>query len=128
MPDPGAPNPVIAPFWDDLNPSTKGTIYARTQGAAPNRQLTVSWEGVPHFFDTGNATFQVTLYESSGDIVLRYRDVEFGDPEYDRGASATVGVEDPQGQKATQFSYNESALRNNSAIRFYYGGDGLDFL
>jgi hypothetical protein len=117
--DPVLPNNLIAPFWDDLNPSAGGTIRSLLEGQAPNRRFTVVWAGVPHY-DAGNAaTFEVTLYENTGEIVFQYLDVDFANAGYSFGASATVGVEDPHGLEGTSSSYNQPLVRNASARRFY---------
>ncbi len=121
LPNPDVPNDLIAPLWDDLNPDEGGAIYTVLEGAAPNRRFTIAWVDVPHWRDIGSATFEVTLYEATGDIVFQYLDVDFGDTRLDFGASATVGVEGPNGENAIQYSFNEPILQNEFAIRFYQG-------
>ena len=49
IPTTAAPNGVVAPFWDDLNPAAGGAVYAGVTGSAPNRTLHVEWFNVPHF-------------------------------------------------------------------------------
>ncbi|MDV2503929.1 MAG: S8 family peptidase, partial [bacterium] len=120
IPSSGTPNDLIAPFWDDLNPSAGGAIYLLRSGAAPNRSVTVQWHNVPHYSNTGAVTFQVTLYEGSNDIVFRYKDVTFDNSSYDDGASATVGVEAPTGSFGTQYSTNSATLSAGKAINFYF--------
>ena len=58
MPNSAAPNGVVAPFWDDLNPAASGAaggVYAGVTGTAPNRTLHVEWFNVPHFSLSGAA-------------------------------------------------------------------------
>lgn len=55
----GAP-PRIAGTWDDLNPSSAGTVDATGDAT----QMTVSWSSVPEFFSTGNNNFSITLNDS----------------------------------------------------------------
>lgn len=117
IPNLSSPNGIAAPFWDDLNPSSGGTISSLIEGTAPNRRLTISWINVPHYSTSGVASFQATLYEGSNDIIYQYLDTVFENTSYDNGQSATVGVEDQAGTNATQISYNQAAISNNSAYK-----------
>jgi subtilisin family serine protease len=116
VPNPANPSDVIAPYWDDLNPSLGGEVVYLVAGSAPNRSLTVEWRDVPYYGDATPATFQVTLYEADGRILFRYLDVESAGPWSARGASATVGVEDETGARGVQYSYNTPALSDGTAI------------
>ena len=118
LPDPVAPNGIIAPFWDDLNPGLGGAVHVLTEGTAPYRRTTIAWVDIPHATATGNATFETTLYEVNSDILFRYQDVDFGDSGYDRGASATIGIEDDTGMDATLYSYDYALIDDNDALRF----------
>jgi hypothetical protein len=110
LPASAVPNGVVAPFWDDLRLNTRGAIWYRTVGTAPNRRFVVEWAAVPRYYDVGDATFEVILEESSGDIVFQYQDVDFGDPFVNQGASATVGVEDTAGAVGRTFSFDQASL------------------
>ncbi|MBZ0251835.1 MAG: hypothetical protein K8I02_00730, partial [Candidatus Methylomirabilis sp.] len=45
MPNAAAPNAVVAPFWDDLDPSSGGNVYAAGHAAAGQPQrLVVQWD------------------------------------------------------------------------------------
>lgn len=116
MPSAGRPNAVIAPFWDDLVGST---VYQVTDGVAPNRRTTIAWYKAKHYDapTAGSIAFQVSLYESTGEVVLRYNNVSFGNPAIDKGASATVGVEDETGTAASLVSFNQAILADQTAIR-----------
>lgn len=59
--------PRIAPLWDDLNPSSAGSIVVSQTASS----WTVSFEGVPEFFSTIGNTFAVTL-TAGGDIEITY--------------------------------------------------------
>lgn len=120
LPNANTPNNLIAPYWDDLNPSKAGGVYTQVDGEGSNRSFTITWAGVPHYSTSGTATFQVTLYEGSNDIVYRYMDVDMGSASFSNGANATVGVEDAEGKKATLHSYNSGSISNNSALRFHF--------
>lgn len=117
LPYASTPNAVICPYWDDLNPRSGGYIRAATVGKAPNRQVVVSWIGVPlRYSTTTKLTFQAILCEGSNDIVFQYKDV--GTTVYGGGASATVGIENASGSEACKWSYNTKSLTNGTALRF----------
>ena len=128
MPDPSLPNDIIGPFWTDLDASHQGTIFYLLSGTAPNRVFTAEWRQLPHVagivdnktVDTpGDATFEVSLYEATGEIVFRYQDVSFDDFQFDQGRSATVGIENSTGQIGRLYSFKSPSLKNQLAIRFY---------
>lgn len=115
IPNLSLPNGIVAPFWDDLNPYSAGTITSLLEGIAPNRRLTVSWLGVPHYPSIGEVSFQVSLYEGSNEILFQYLDTSFDYAPYDNGKSATVGIEDQAGTNAKLISYNQPTIVDNSA-------------
>src|SRR5439155_4509220 len=85
LPHPQLPNGFLAPFWDDLDPSRGGSIWAKTVGTAPNRRFVVEWAGVPHYAIAGDATFEAILDEGTNDVTYQYKDVDFGDAQKDYG-------------------------------------------
>lgn len=113
------PNNMIAPLWDDLNPSKGGKVYYMLTGTAPNRALTIEWYQVPRYLNIGASTFEVTLYETNNEVLFQYQDVFFEDVNYDAGRSATIGVEGPDGLYGTQYSYDSVSVYNYKAIRFF---------
>jgi|GEM_PF-1635027 len=119
------PDDYIAPFWDDLDPSMGGTIYYEVQGTEPNRMFIVEWHGIPHYYTIGDITFEAILYEGSNEIKFQYKDVDFGDSNYDNGASATVGLENEDGTDGVKFSYNSPSIYNGLAILFGTEGKGV---
>jgi len=105
LPAASEPNGLVAVFWDDLNQGAGGSIRVGTVGSAPNRQFVVSWEGVPHYSVAGsNLTAQLVVEKATGDFVMNYADVVFGNVSYDYGRSATVGVEHMTGTGACSMS------------------------
>ena len=64
----------IAPFGGDHALSSTGKIHYKIVGTAPNRTLVVEWLNVELNFSssTGDGTFQVRLYETTGVIELVY--------------------------------------------------------
>jgi hypothetical protein len=111
---------VVAPFWDDLNPGTVGTVLTAVLGTAPSRQFVIEYRNVPHFPTTGAATFQVIFFEGSPNIRFNYADVSFGSASFDNGISATVGIQVTTGV-ARQFSFNTAGLSNNLSLLWTMG-------
>ena len=123
-------NRFIAPLWDDLN-QWPGGIYYQVVGTAPNRRVVIEYsrfsrlESVTQPGDTGD--FEIILYEGSSAIKLQYKDVDFGNPLYDFGASATVGIQNSPTQ-GVQYSYNTPSLANELAILFLPPGQSVEHL
>lgn len=118
IPSSGDPDGFVAPFWDDLNPGVGGTVKTLVAGAGSARRFVVAWENVPHYSVAGSTlSFQVVLEEDTGHLVLNYRDVFAGNAAYDRGASATVGIEAADGLAGTQVSHNTATLADGTAYR-----------
>ncbi len=110
----------IAPFWDDLNPSAKtdAAVYAYTLGSSPNRQYVVEWYRVPIQENNGSTelTFQVRLYEGSGQIAASYQALSGPGS---GGDSATVGLEYNQGSQGMLYAYNrKGAVASEQTILF----------
>jgi subtilisin family serine protease len=120
LPNPYAPNAVLYPLWSDLDPSAGGSVRIGTVGAAPDRVVVVSWVGVPHWADQdGSFTFQALLYETRNDIVFQYLDANPGNPTNGAGRTATIGIENPNGAMAREFSSNGRVpLTNGQALAF----------
>lgn len=122
----GSDAPRINVFWDDIDSDT-GNVYYETQGSCAHPDCAgacfiVEWFDRPHFSNTGSCTFEVILCDS-GDILFQYADLDFGDPTWNYGASATVGIEDEL-QDATYFleySCDTADLADSFAIRWTTG-------
>jgi subtilisin family serine protease len=122
VPTGAAPNGVIAPFWDDVNPAAGGAVYAGVTGVAPNRTLHIEWFNVPHFSFTGSGavTFELSLKEN-GDVRFQYLDTDFGNASWNAGASATAGLERADGVVGRQVSFNQPTLTNGRAVSCTFG-------
>ena len=108
---------IVAPFWDDLVVDSATNLIWGVTGVAPNRELVVTWQNVHAFGGVLGISFQVVFKENSPDIIMNYLDVNARISGFDRGASATVGVQvsDSIGQ---QFSYNTAALNDGLSLRW----------
>ena len=118
-----APNYFLAPFWDDFNNQT-GAVYVKTIGTTPNQKAIIQWTERPHYDRVGAATFQVVLSEN-GNIAYQYQDVDFGDPAFDAGASATVGIRGNGAANTQQYSFNQASLNPAMAVCFTRPGNTL---
>jgi subtilisin family serine protease len=122
IPNTAAPNGIVAPFWDDLDPSRGGGVYAGVSGTAPNRTLHVEWHDVPHFTlsTSGTVTVELSLKEN-GDVRFQYLDTDFGNGNWNAGASATAGVERADGVIGRQVSFAQPQLTAGRAVSCTFG-------
>ena len=111
---------AIVPLWDDLYPGGGGSVRYEVVGQAPSRQLVIEYRAVPHLGGGGAATFQVVFFEGSPSIRFNYADVIFNGAPFDRGGSATVGVQVAPGI-ARQFSFNTPSLANQMSLLWTMG-------
>jgi hypothetical protein len=107
IPSSTAPNSLIAPFWDDLNPANGGNIYFQSF----SDKAIVQFQGVAPLGGTGSFTFQAIL-EASGIIRFYYQTMT--------GTlnASTVGIENATGSDGLSVAFNTTYLHNNMAICF----------
>ena len=107
LPNSGAPDNLVAPFWDDLDPGGATHVYFQSFG---NRAV-IEWTGMPRYQETGSAlTFQAIL-DSSGAITYQYLSLA--------GTlnSATVGIQNAAKTDGLQIAFNQGYLHDNLAVR-----------
>jgi hypothetical protein len=93
IPNTYSPNYLIAPYWDDWNPSAGGTVHYQTSGDTPNRRFIAQWNKVEHYDGGGKkSTFQAILFEGTNCIEFQYR------PRLNK-VSPTIGIENQDGTK-----------------------------
>jgi uncharacterized repeat protein (TIGR01451 family) len=97
-------NPLIASWFDDLDPGECGDVYYETFGSTPNQTFVVQFDDVCHndcdLCEAGEGiSFETILYETSNDIKVQYQDTLFNDDTSDEdmeeenfGATATSGI------------------------------------
>ena len=124
-------DPLIAPFWDDISlahlitpgePVVKtGEIYSITRGEESDQRFIVQWNNV--YFDgeydpddssteARALSFQLVLYERTGDIEFRYLDINGSATE------ARIGLNDGiLGDRAIQLGA-QSGITDNTVVRF----------
>ena len=112
LPSSGTPDNLIAPFWDDLDPSAGGTITYLNEDWLG--RVIVSYEDVMAYSGDVPLSFQVILMEG-GDILFQYADLDENDLE-----SATVGIENADGSVGMQCNLNGDGvnLADETCIRF----------
>ena len=112
LPNTNAPS-VIAPYWDDLDPTSGGRVLSQDLG---DGRFAVTWEDVPHYSESGDAgsfRFQAIL-ASDGSILFQYALINAGS----YAASSTVGIQPSDGSTGLQVAYNAIYARDELAVRF----------
>ncbi len=124
LPNTTAPNGLIAPFWDDLNPDGSSRTRRWLAGSAPNRVEHFRWTETRRYRDTdARLTFEARLYETSGRIEFLYCRLDGeSDSSTNRaralGASATVGLESLDATQAFLISFDRATLMPGLLLRF----------
>jgi hypothetical protein len=106
IPDGAAPNNIIAPFWDDLDGRTQGTVHYLREAD----KLTIQYTNWQKYSGTGSLTFQIVL-KSNDRIMFYYNNLNA------TLTSATVGIENGAGTDGLQIAYNAAYLANNLAVQ-----------
>jgi len=114
IPDPSAMENLLAPFWDDLNPSSGGQVWAYSSSDS----AIVSWIGVPHYGSGGPYTFQVIILRT-GAIIYQYQSM--GTPTN----SATIGIQNGDGSIGLQVAYDQDYIHDQMAIKLSAGPEGV---
>jgi hypothetical protein len=106
IPDSDVPNNIIAPFWDDLDGRTQGTVHYLREAD----KLTIQYTNWQKYSGTGSLTFQIVL-KSNDRIMFYYNNLNA------TLTSATVGIENGAGNDGLQIAYNATYLTNNLAVQ-----------
>lgn len=119
--------PIIAPFWDDLEPRVCGDVRFGTAGVSPDRVHVIEWDNVCDYSsttDNGGAdgySFQIRLHETTNVIEFHYADsvATQGNDNSDNGRSATIGLgggPNDTGQNNPYIQYAFNAASPNFAL------------
>jgi len=110
LPNSGAPENLLAPFWDDLRPDTAdgANVYYLYDGT----RLIVQYDNVLRYSSGGPYTFQVLLYPD-GTIVYQYADMQGT-----RLDEATIGIQNDLRDDGLTVAYNTDYVHDGLAIRF----------
>ena len=121
IPNPGEPNDLIAPLWDDLYPPGGGTIWYYYDAA--NSRFIVEWDNVMSYTTPRTPQkFEIILYPN-GDIDLMYHTVQAPCVN-----ANTVGIENAAGTEGIQVTYNGSGPlepRSSMGIRIFSVSTGI---
>jgi parallel beta-helix repeat protein len=114
LPSASDPDNLVAGYWEDLNPSSGGTISYDTVGSAPNRVLVVEFNAVPHYPSNSPVYYQIKLFEASGNIEVHCQNC------ISDGGSHTQGIENQDGTVGyTLAGRNQASFSaSNDAVRF----------
>ena len=111
IPNTAEPNNMIAPFWDDLNPLSAGTVYYYADVA--NQRFIVEWDAVVRYGSSDAETFQAIL-SADNTIVFQYKTMT--------GTlnAATIGIENATGTDGLQTVFNAPYVHNSLAVLFSF--------
>ncbi len=129
LPDGDAP--AIMAFWDDLNVTAGGAIYAWHDTTAGNDRFVVSWEDIAFWGAPGDGgTFQIHLHPG-GAAEIHWADTTFSTAfGVDQGLSATIGIQDDAAADPLEFSCLTADAIEGTAVVFSTcsdaDGDGFD--
>jgi len=106
LPNSGAPENLIAPFWDDQDAISGGQVFFQSFG---NRAI-VQWNNIPHHSSGGPYTYQAII-EPGGAITFQY--LTMGTPQ----DSATIGIQNATKTVGLQVAFNQLYVHNGLAVR-----------
>jgi subtilisin family serine protease len=106
LPNSGAPENLVAPFWDDLTLASGGSCYYYNDGT----KLIVEWYQVPHYSTGGPYTFEAIIYPT-GEIIYQY--LSMADPTN----SATVGTQNAAKTDGLNIVFNNTLVYDGLALR-----------
>ena len=112
IPNPEAPNNMLAAFYDDLNFEYGGTGYFYTNSVD---SAVITWDHVEDWRQEGMFTFQIILSRPAG---ITYQYLEMGPGRLDE---CTIGIENSDGTDGLEVAYNASYMHDNLAIKFGLG-------
>jgi Peptidase family C25/Secretion system C-terminal sorting domain/Propeptide_C25 len=99
IPNADGASAMIAPYWEDLNPSRNGCDGIYTWHDTANHRFVVEWSVIDQFTPSGNyETFEVILYDpvfhptATGDGIIQF---QYLDITAEVGNDGTVGIENP---------------------------------
>ncbi len=120
LPNAATPNGGVYGFCENLVVDASAGMYTAVYGTAPDRHFVVEWRNVRRFDSaTERLSMTVSLYEN-GEIAVNYDGINPAS-NTERGGEALVGVEDPAGAKAEQYSRNTPNLADDAAVVFRPG-------
>ncbi|RMA64689.1 M36 family metallopeptidase [Ulvibacter antarcticus] len=119
LPLPSDADNIIAMAWEDLNPSSGGTIRYETVGTAPDRKLIVEFDGVPFYASSDAVTSQIHLFEGSNRIEIHSTLIP-------SNGNTTQGIENQDGTMGLPTPGRNSSVWSaaNDYVAYYYSPGG----
>ena len=114
LPISDAPKPAIFGFWDDLNPvnDDNATGVGSVCYHSNEERLVVWFNNVSHYtYEDAIYDFQIVLY-SNGEIAFNYNQMQ------GNTTSATIGVQNENGDVGLPVIYNEGYIQDNMSVTF----------
>ena len=112
--------PYIQQLYTEAPVGTGGVFFQQV-GTSPNSKFIVQWKNLPHWsspvFPDG-ASFELIIEETTNEVYYVYDDVMMGNPLWDNGQDAEIGVRGPQNINVSM--NNNTYLQSNSCVHFYY--------
>ena len=103
IPDPNAPNNVLAPYWTDLNPTFGGSVWINEIYDGTNVWIIVEFQDVAVYTSMEPRTFEVRIDTNLGPggehIAYTYQTVGAGEP-----SGLVVGAENRDGTSAVELA------------------------
>ena len=135
IPGVNGPSPIIAAFWDDLDLASGNVCYYHNSG---NSTFIIEWSRVRNKYNNATETFQIILYDNieyptsnnNSKIKIQFKDFnnvnqgEYGSYHVSHGQYATIGLENEDGTKGLQYTFNNEyplaakELEDETAILF----------
>jgi hypothetical protein len=106
LPGSGAPENLIAPFWDDLDFLGAARVAYESDGS----RFTVQFTDAPRRVGAGSYTFQVTM-RASGEVVFRYLSMT------GTTTQATVGIQNGTRTVGLQIAFNTGYAHDDLEVR-----------
>lgn len=107
LPNPAAPNNVLAPFWSDLNPAFGGALRIGTLTDGTDTWLVLDWEAVREYSTAKVNSFQIWIRAANAanpteDVTFTYGPIQGNG---DAGLM-TTGAENKLGNRGQSVYYN----------------------
>ncbi|NIS15969.1 MAG: hypothetical protein GWN00_24380 [Aliifodinibius sp.] len=116
IPSASAPNAILAWFWDDLDPTDPDNPGAHVYYENLGDHFVITFKNYPRYQgDPGDImTAQVILYDNNI-IKYQYQSIATGF----LIESATIGIENHEGNDGLEVVYNNTYVHDNLAIQFF---------
>ncbi|QIG39323.1 S8 family serine peptidase [Microbacterium sp. 4R-513] len=105
IPNPAAPNNVLAPLWTDLNPEAGGKVNVNVLSDGTTDWIVVEWADVPTFSGNGTNAFEIWIQLGEESVWYSYG----ADAVPDTATDGLTGAENRDGTSGVAFSGFASA-------------------